>query len=87
VLAAVGQKPLARRRVRPPVRPSAGILNFRGAEAARVPGSDPEPEDPLSPYAPSAVPSVPSDGRRWFALLVVGVMVLSTAAWAVSLLL
>jgi len=79
VLAAAGQKPLARR--------PAGILNFRGAEAARVPGSDPEPEDPLSPYAPAEVPSVPSDGRRWFALLVVGVMVLSTVAWAVSLLL
>ena len=48
-------------------------------------GSDPEPDDPLSPYAPSEVPSVPSDGRRWFALLLVGVMVLSTLAWAASL--
>jgi len=52
-----------------------------------VSSSDPEPDDPLSPYAPSEVPSVPSDGRRWFALLLVCVMVLSTVAWAASILL
>ena len=59
----------------------------RGVDTSPVSGRDPEPDDPLSPYAPSEVPSVPSGGRRWFALLLAGVMVLSTVAWAVSLLL
>jgi len=59
----------------------------RGHDTSDVSSSDPEPDDPLSPYAPSEVPSVPSDGRRWFALLLVGVMVLSTVAWAASILL
>jgi hypothetical protein len=29
----------------------------------------PEPNDSLSPYYPSETPSVPGDGRTWFALL------------------
>ncbi|SDQ49853.1 hypothetical protein [Halopelagius longus] len=30
---------------------------------------DPKSNGPLSPYFPSEVPSLPGNGRRWFAIL------------------
>lgn len=40
---------------------------------------DPDPENPLSPYYPSEVPSIPGNGRRWVAILL-ALMLLGGAA-------
>lgn len=48
---------------------------------------DPEPNDPLSPYYPSEVPSVPANGRRWFAILLAIVLVLGSLYGLLSMLL
>ncbi|SEA06321.1 hypothetical protein SAMN04488065_1648 [Haloplanus vescus] len=37
---------------------------------------DPSSKNPLSPYYPSETPSLPGDGRTWFALLVAGMLLL-----------
>lgn len=34
-----------------------------------MPDSDPKSNGPLSPFSPSEVPSLPGNGRRWFAIL------------------
>ncbi|MFC6825898.1 hypothetical protein [Halopelagius fulvigenes] len=43
--------------------------------------SDPGPNEPLSPYFPSDAPSLPGNGRRWFAILL-SAMILSGAIYA-----
>jgi len=42
-----------------------------------MPESNPEPKNPLSPYYPSEVPSLSGNGRRWFALLLVALILLT----------
>ena len=48
--------------------------------------SDPEPNNPLSPYYPSEVPDVPSNGRRWFAILLTIILVLGSLYGLLSML-
>lgn len=52
-----------------------------------MPDRDLEPNNPLGPYYPSEVPSVPGSGRSWFAVLLVLVMVSSGLYAVVSFLL
>ena len=40
---------------------------------------DPTPRNPLAPYYPSSVPAIPGDGRRWAALLLAALLLLSAA--------
>lgn len=42
-----------------------------------MPEGNPEPKNPLSPYYPSEVPSLSGNGRRWFALLLVAIILFS----------
>jgi hypothetical protein len=39
--------------------------------------SGPESNNPLSPYYASETPSVPGDGRKWFAILMLLMFLLS----------
>jgi hypothetical protein len=48
--------------------------------------SDPEPKNPLSPYYPSEVPSIPGNGRRWFAIFLALVLLGGAAFQLLSLL-
>lgn len=45
-----------------------------------MPSGDPRPNNPLSPYFPAEVPPVPGNGRQWFALIMV-MMLLGGAAY------
>jgi len=47
--------------------------------------ADPDRTNPLSPYYPSETPSLPSNGRAWFALLVVGMLLLGVCYAFLSL--
>lgn len=40
-----------------------------GRATSDMADEEPRPNNPLSPYYPSDVPSVPGSGRRWFAIL------------------
>lgn len=48
--------------------------------------SDPDPNNPLSPYYPSEVPDVPGNGRRWFAILLTIILVLGSLYGLLSML-
>lgn len=48
--------------------------------------SDPEPNNPLSPYYPSEVPDVPGNGRRWFAILLTIILVTGSVYGLLSML-
>ncbi|WP_161609398.1 hypothetical protein [Halogeometricum borinquense] len=45
--------------------------------------SDPERANPLAPYFPSDVPSLPTKGRQWIALLLL-VLVFSGIAYSLA---
>jgi len=45
----------------------------------------PEPNNPLSPYYPSETPSLSGNGRRWFALLLAGMLLFGGCYAALSL--
>lgn len=47
--------------------------------------TDPESNNPLSPYYPSEVPDVPSDGRTWFAILLTVILLFGTVYGFVSM--
>ena len=47
---------------------------------------DPERNNPLSPYYPSRVPNLEGNGRKWFALLFVLILLLGAIYTFVSLL-
>ena len=47
---------------------------------------DPDPRNPLSPYYPSDVPTIPGGGRRWFAILWALLILLGAAYSALSVL-
>ncbi|QLG26564.1 hypothetical protein HUG10_02995 [Halorarum halophilum] len=48
--------------------------------------SDPDPNNPLSPYYPSEAPGIPGSGRKWFALLLALMILLGASFGVLSLL-
>ena len=44
---------------------------------------DPDPNNPLAPYYPSEVPSLPTPGRRWVAILLFLSTMAGTLLWLV----
>jgi hypothetical protein len=48
-------------------------------------GNDPEPKNPLGPYYPSDLPSIPGNGRKWVAVLLSILLLLSAAYGVLSL--
>ena len=44
-------------------------------------GDRPKPNNPLSPFYPSEMPNLGGNGRRWFAILMVAVLVIGTGYW------
>jgi hypothetical protein len=48
---------------------------------------EPEPNNPLSPYYPSEIPSIPGSGRKWFAVLLTLMLVFGTVYGFLSLVL
>ena len=47
---------------------------------------EPESNNPLSPYYPSEPPSIPGNGRKWFALLLALTLLLGALYSVLSLL-
>lgn len=47
---------------------------------------DPEQNNPLAPYYPSEVPSVPANGPRWFAILIATILVIGSVYGLLSML-
>lgn len=47
---------------------------------------EPKPRNPLGPYYPSEVPSVPGNARRWLALLLLAVILLGAVLNLLALL-
>lgn len=47
---------------------------------------EPEPNNPLGPYYPTELPDVPGDGRTWFALLLVSLILLGAVLHLLALL-
>jgi hypothetical protein len=55
-------------------------------QVSDVPDRDPAPNDPLSPYDPSNVPDLPGNGRTWFAIVMVLMLLLGGVYSILSLL-
>ena len=49
-------------------------------------GDGPDPNNPLSPYYPSETPTLSGNGRKWFAILILLVFLLSAVYQVLSLL-
>ncbi|MFC6989541.1 hypothetical protein ACFQJD_14025 [Haloplanus sp. GCM10025708] len=47
--------------------------------------TEPDPNDPLSPYFPSETPDVPGNGRTWVALALALTLLLGAAFGVLSL--
>lgn len=47
--------------------------------------SDPDPNNPLSPYYPSDTPSISGNGHRWFSILIILMFLLGAVYQIVSL--
>lgn len=45
----------------------------------------PDPNNPLSPYYPSETPTLSGNGRKWFAILMVSMFLLSAVFTVLSL--
>lgn len=48
--------------------------------------SEPRPNNPLGPIYPAELPDVPGDGRTWFALLLLAVILLGAVSGLLALL-
>lgn len=62
------------------------MVNSRAFELPVMADREPKPRNPLGPYYPSEVPSVPGNGRRWLALLLVALILIGAARGLLALL-